>query len=158
MRRFIACCGVLVMLVWVGPSWKAANTSAAMVSISGSGLEMTAQVPAWVYWPAGARIQSANVKQNAATGQLSGVVEVMLKSDLGSTEDIIVRDLGAVGYAVRKIMLPADSLFGAYSVLEATDAREHRRINIVLRNEPWAESARIFFVEDPKPQPAGKAA
>jgi hypothetical protein len=40
MRQILACCGIVGMLFWAGPTWKAANTAAAVVSISGSGTEM----------------------------------------------------------------------------------------------------------------------
>jgi hypothetical protein len=157
MRRIVACCGIVALLVWAAPNWKAANTSAAVVSISGSGMEMAMHVPAWVYWPAGAKIELANVDQNAATGGLSGTVEVALAGELTTTENDFIGALTAAGYSVRKATLPADRLFGAYSVLEAINAGEHRRVNIVLRQEPWVESARIFFIEEPTPAPLGSA-
>jgi hypothetical protein len=149
MRQILACCGILGLLFSSGSAWKAANTEAANVSISGSGMEMAAHVPGWVYWPANARIDAAKIDQNAATGEYSGIVQATLTGDLPAAEGDFVRGLSASGFTVRKVTLPEDTLFGAFSVLEAVDARRHRRINIVLRDQPWAESVRIFFIEEP---------
>ena len=158
MRQVLACCGIAGVLFSAVPAWKAGNTSAATVSISGSGLEMETHVPAWVYWPAGGRIETAKVEKNVATGGFSGVVQITLSGELPAAEADFIQNLGTAGYTVRKIQLPADAFFGAYSVIEATDDRAHRRINIVLRNEPWSESARIFFIEEPKPVSADRSA
>jgi hypothetical protein len=87
---------------------------------------------------------------------LSGIVHVIVAGELTAVGDAFIRSLSDGGYTVRKVTLPADEFFGTFSALEATDARAHRRINVVLRNEPWSESARIF--ETPEKMPFSESA
>ena len=157
MRRILTCCGIVGLLFWAGPNWNTANKASA-VSISGSGVEMAGHVPSWVRWPQNARIDSAKVEENAATGALSGIVQVTVSGDLPTVEGAFIQNLRDGGYAVHKVTLPADRFFGAFSALEAVDSSAHRRINVVLRDEPWSASARIFFIETPQKPLAGEAA